>query len=125
LKRLALAPRSKVSLQDKFLSPAEKPALPHFVNNAGSLEGATIGMSVAFDLPTTPRDTGNYTDRAGAEKLKARIEAYWRERGYEIQITLAPAAFTPALRASRFDIRSELLDGLPRACCLQGCAKAA
>jgi hypothetical protein len=80
-------------------------------------------MSVAFDSNSPARDTGNYTDRAGAETLKARIEAYWRERGYEIQVTLAAAAFTPALRASRFDIRSELIDGLPRACCSR--AKAA
>jgi len=43
----------------------------------------------------------DYTDRAGAEKLKARIEAYWRERGNEVQITLVPAGFTAALRAAR------------------------
>jgi hypothetical protein len=81
----------------------------------------------AFDLQHAPRDTGEYTDRAGAELIKARIEAYWRERGYEIQVTLAPAAFTAALRGSRFDIRSELVNGLPPRCCAQGsvCAKAA
>jgi len=56
----------------------------------------------------------DYTDRAGAEKLKARIEAYWRERGNEIQVTLIPAGFTAALRAARYDVRSELLNGLPR-----------
>jgi hypothetical protein len=55
----------------------------------------------------------DYTDRAGAQILKARIEAYWRARGCEVQVTLAPASFTPALRAARFDIRSELLNGLP------------
>jgi hypothetical protein len=55
----------------------------------------------------------DYTDRAGAQILKARIEAYWRERGYEVQVTLAAASFTPALRAARFDIRSELVNGLP------------
>ena len=81
----------------------------------------------ALDFHTLPRDTGEYTDRAGAELLKARIEAYWRERGYEIQVTLAQAAFAPALRAARFDIRSELVNGLPRGCCASGsiCAKAA
>ncbi len=57
-----------------------------------------------------------YTDRLGAETLKSRIEAYWRERGYEIQVNLVAAAFTPAMRAARFDLRSELTNGLPRAC---------
>ena len=56
----------------------------------------------------------DYTDRAGAEKLKARIEAYWRERGSEVQIMLVPAGFTAALRAARYDVRSELLNGLPQ-----------
>lgn len=59
------------------------------------------------------RETADYTDRAGAERLKARIEAYWRERGSEVQITLVPAGFTAALRAARYDVRSELLNGLP------------
>ncbi|MGQ0533056.1 MAG: hypothetical protein ACT4OF_10260 [Caulobacteraceae bacterium] len=74
----------------------------------------------AFDLRNSPRDADNYTDRTGAEVLKARIVAYWRERGYEIQVTLAQAEFSPALRASRFDVRSELVNGLPRRCCAQG-----
>jgi hypothetical protein len=61
------------------------------------------------------RDVGEYTCRAGAEILKARIEAYWRERGYEIVVTLVQAAFNPAVRAARYDVRSELTNGLPRA----------
>jgi hypothetical protein len=56
-----------------------------------------------------------YTDRAGAGELKSRIEGYWRERGFDIQVMLVEGAFTPALRAGRFDVRSELIDGLPRA----------
>ena len=62
-----------------------------------------------------PRNAGEYTDRAGAEILKARIEAYWRERGHEIQVTLVQAAFTAAVRAARYDVRSEFTNGLPRA----------
>jgi hypothetical protein len=79
------------------------------------------------DLDIRPWGASDYTDRKGAEMLKARIEAFWRERGYEIQVTLAPAAFAAALRAARFDVRSELVNGLPRKCCATGsvCEKAA
>jgi len=57
---------------------------------------------------------GNYTDRAGASALKERIEAYWRERGHEVEVHLVEAPFTPAVRAARFDVRSEMINGLPR-----------
>ncbi len=60
------------------------------------------------------RDPWDYTDREGAETLKATIEEYWRKRGYDIQVALIPGAFTPALRASRFDVRSNLVNGMPR-----------
>lgn len=59
-------------------------------------------------------DQAEFTDRAGASELKARIEAYWRERGYNIQVMLVEGSFTPALRASRVDVRSDLINGLPR-----------
>lgn len=73
-------------------------------------------MSVA-QLSERERALANpadYTDRAGAHLLKQRIEAFWRERGHDIQVVLVDAAFTPALRAARVDVRSELINGLPR-----------
>lgn len=78
-------------------------------------------MKPAFDLGVTEvalrGAPGEYTDRTGAEKLKSMIEAYWRERGYDLTVNLVPAAFTPALRASRYDVRSDLTNGLPPTCC--------
>ena len=59
----------------------------------------------------------DYTDRAGANALKARIEAYWRERGFAIQVMLVEGAFTPSLRGCRMDVRSDLVNGLPRQAC--------
>jgi hypothetical protein len=56
-----------------------------------------------------------FTDRAGAAELKTRIESYWRERGHDVQVMLVEGSFTPALRASRVDVRSDLVNGLPRA----------
>jgi hypothetical protein len=56
---------------------------------------------------------GNYTDRQGAAELKARIEEYWRKRGFEVQVVLVEAPFSAAIRSARYDVRSELIDGLP------------
>lgn len=63
-----------------------------------------------------PSDLGrsNFTDRQGASELKARIEEYWRKRGFEVQVVLVEAPFSAAIRSARYDVRSELIDGLPR-----------
>lgn len=50
----------------------------------------------------------------GAKKLKAKIEAYWRERGHEVQVDVLKKGFTPAMRSARYDVRSELVNGLPK-----------
>lgn len=47
----------------------------------------------------------------GAARLKARIEAYWRERGHTVTVELIE---TPAPAGTpRVDIRSNMVDGLP------------
>lgn len=71
-----------------------------------------IAANISANAATQPVE---YTDRSGAEILKTRIEAYWRERGHDVQVILVQAAFTPALRAARYDVRSEMTNGLPRA----------
>jgi hypothetical protein len=55
-----------------------------------------------------------FTNATGAAELKARIEAYWRARGHDVQVMLVEGAFTQALRSGRFDVRSDLVNGLPR-----------
>lgn len=52
-------------------------------------------------------------DRSGALRLKAKIEAYWAARGHKVNIMLKDSGFHPAIRSSRYDIRSDLVDGLP------------
>lgn len=53
--------------------------------------------------------------RAGAQALKAKIEAYWLERGHTVMIVLHNVGFHPAIRAARFDVRSDMVNGMPRA----------
>lgn len=61
-----------------------------------------------------PNPTEEFCNKTGAEKLKAKIEAYWRERGYEVQVDLHDAGFHPVVRAARYDLRSTMVNGMPR-----------
>lgn len=72
-------------------------------------------MAPEMQFPNFVRADADWTNPTGAAQLKSRIEDYWRERGYEIQVTLVDGPFNAALRASRVDVRSELVNGLPRA----------
>jgi hypothetical protein len=49
----------------------------------------------------------------GARRLKQRIEDYWRERGYDVDVKLVDASFVAAMRSARTDVRSNMINGLP------------
>lgn len=49
----------------------------------------------------------------GARRLKQRIEDYWKERGYNVDIKLIDAGFVAAMRSARTDVRSNMVNGLP------------
>jgi hypothetical protein len=49
----------------------------------------------------------------GARRLKQRIEEYWRERGYAVDVKLIEAGFVAAMRSARTDVRSDMVNGLP------------
>ncbi len=59
-------------------------------------------------------DEVDYCSREGALELKRKIEAYWAERGQAVSIMLHNVGFHPAIRAARFDVRSDLINGMPR-----------
>ena len=79
--------------------------------------------SYAFQLDETEadpwggagREPSDYCSRDGALALKAMIEAYWRDRGQDVIIALHNVGFHPAIRAARFDVRSDMVNGMPRA----------
>lgn len=71
-----------------------------------------LGGWTAFDAAHT--EGADYCSRAGAEALKAKIETYWRERGQNVMVALHNVGFHPAIRAARFDVRSDMLNGKPR-----------
>ncbi|MCR6643869.1 MAG: hypothetical protein NVV62_04760 [Terricaulis sp.] len=49
----------------------------------------------------------------GARRLKQRIEEYWRERGYNVDVKLIEAGFVAAMRSARTDVRSDMVNGMP------------
>lgn len=49
----------------------------------------------------------------GARRLKQRIEEYWRERGYAVDVKLIEAGFVAAMRSARTDVRSDMVNGFP------------
>lgn len=82
-----------------------------------AIRSAEFDVDWDEDVVRSHARPGVYTDQAGALELKTRIEAYWRKRGYEVHVNLVQAPFTPALRTARVDLRSEMVDGMPRGCC--------
>lgn len=58
-------------------------------------------------------DAPEHSDAKGAQRLKERIEAYWKERGFKIKVELHEAGFSPSMRSARVDVRSNLVSGLP------------
>lgn len=68
-----------------------------------------------FAAPNRGAGEYDFCSRSGAQELKAKIEAYWAERGHKVQIMLHNVGFHPAIRAARFDVRSDMINGMPRA----------
>lgn len=50
----------------------------------------------------------------GASRLRDRIEAFWRAKGSAVHVYLVSAGFHSAVRGNRVDVRSDMIDGLPR-----------
>lgn len=61
-----------------------------------------------------PVEPLEWCDKQGAQALKEKIEAYWRERGCTVNVDLQVAGFHPIMRSARIDVRSDLLNGWPR-----------
>jgi hypothetical protein len=55
----------------------------------------------------------DYTSKEGAERLKSAIEGYWQQRGFDVRVVLHNAGFHSAVRAARYDLRSDMRNGLP------------
>jgi hypothetical protein len=68
----------------------------------------------SMSTPGAVAGEADYCSREGAVALKAKIEAYWRERGQDVMLSLHNVGFHPAIRAARYDVRSDMVNGMPR-----------
>jgi hypothetical protein len=78
-----------------------------------------------WDVGGSAREPGDFCSREGAHALKQKIESYWRERGHTVVVALHNVGFHPAIRAARYDVRSDMVNGMPRAPRKRGAAPAA
>lgn len=56
----------------------------------------------------------DWCDTEGAHRLREKIREYWAERGYEVDVDLVDAGFVAAMRSARTDLRSNMVNGMPR-----------
>jgi hypothetical protein len=76
---------------------------------------ADYDYSAPSTWPNPNREPPDFCSREGAVALKEKIEAYWRERGHHVMVSLQNVGFHPAIRAARYDLRTDMVNGLPRA----------
>ena len=55
----------------------------------------------------------DFCNADGAPRLTQRIEEYWRDRGYTVDVKLVDAGFVAAMRSARTDVRSDMVNGFP------------
>lgn len=54
-----------------------------------------------------------FCDQDGAYRIKRTIEAYWAKLGHPVTVEVVNMGFSNACRQARFDVRSQMRNGLP------------
>lgn len=50
----------------------------------------------------------------GASRLAEKIRDFWRKKGFDVEVDLRPEGFVPTMRSARTDVRSDMVNGMPR-----------
>lgn len=56
----------------------------------------------------------DYCSNEGAVRLQAMIREYWKKQGFDVEVKLVQEGFVSTMRSSRFDVRSDMVNGMPR-----------
>lgn len=52
-------------------------------------------------------------DRDGASRLAAKIQDFWRKRGFDVVVETRDEGFVSTMRSARTDVRSNMINGMP------------
>lgn len=52
--------------------------------------------------------------RDGATRLAMQIQEFWRKRGFDVSLETREEGFVATMRSSRTDLRSDMVNGMPR-----------
>lgn len=52
-------------------------------------------------------------DRDGAGRLAAKIQDFWRKRGFDVDVEMKEEGFVSTMRSARTDLRSNMINGMP------------
>ena len=52
-------------------------------------------------------------DNDGATRLAAKIQDFWRKRGFDVVVEMKEEGFVSTMRSARTDVRSNMVNGMP------------
>lgn len=52
-------------------------------------------------------------DHEGASRLAAKIQEFWRKRGFDVSVEVKEEGFVSTMRSARTDVRSDMINGMP------------
>ncbi|GGY38826.1 hypothetical protein [Parvularcula lutaonensis] len=56
----------------------------------------------------------DYCSNEGAVRLQSMIRDYWKKQGFDVDVKLVQEGFVSTMRSSRYDLRSDMVNGMPR-----------
>ncbi|MEL6112818.1 MAG: hypothetical protein AAFR20_08440 [Pseudomonadota bacterium] len=57
-----------------------------------------------------------YCTNDGADRLARKIQEYWRKQGFDVSVETIKEGFVSTMRSARTDVRSDMVNGMPRRC---------
>ena len=75
--------------------------------------GSTSAGATSAAPPSSRQEAAQQQLQA-VDQLQERIRAYWAERRYDVIDDVVPSEYDSKMRSVRYDVRSALVNGLPR-----------
>lgn len=53
-------------------------------------------------------------NKEGASRLQKLIVEFWKKKGFDVDVKLVNEGFVSTMRSARTDVRSDMVNGMPR-----------